>query len=343
MVLMYLARAAKRTRNDWDDSLLNAVGPPLRAAMWIIGITIAAGIAARRITADGGEPSPAFALIEPTREVGILVCLGWMLQRLIRKTIKNLQVIHAATGGQKGIDEQTGEAIRKLLQAAVSITLVLVILQTLGFSISGVMAFGGVGGIAIGFAAKDLLANFFGGLFIYLDKPFAAGDWIRSPDQDIEGTVESIGWRRTVIRRFNKRPLYVPNATFNNISVENPSRMTNRRIFETVGIRYDDAAQVSNIVDEVKYMLRQHEEIDQKQTMIVNFDKFGASSLDFFVYTFTKTTDWVRFHEIKQDVLLKIYAIVERNGGEMAFPTQTLHIASDDNSQQVSDVGRSDS
>ena len=91
------------------------------------------------------------------------------------------------------------------------------------------------------FAAKDLLANFFGGLTIYLDRPFAVGDWIRSPDREIEGTVERIGWRLTLIRTFDKRPLYIPNAVFTTIAVENPSRMHNRRIYETIGIRYDDA------------------------------------------------------------------------------------------------------
>ena len=171
------------------------------------------------------------------------------------------------------------------------------------------------------------MANFFGALMIYLDKPFSVGDWVRSPDQEIEGTIEDIGWRRTVIRTFDKRPLYVPNSVFNTISVENPSRMANRRIYETLGIRYDDISVMSTIVDSVKSMLTEHEAIDNSQTMIVNFDAFGPSSIDFFIYTFTKTTDWILFHEIKQDVLLKIAEIIEQAGAEIAFPTQTLHLA----------------
>lgn len=208
------------------------------------------------------------------------------------------------------------------------ITTALVIMQTLGYSVSGVLAFGGIGGLAVGFAAKDLLANFFGGLMIYLDRPFKVGDWIRSPDKQIEGTVEDIGWRQTRIRTFDKRPLYVPNATFANISVENPSRMTNRRIYEYVGVRYDDSAQLTGIIAEVKSMLLAHPEIDTKQTLIVNFDRFGPSSLDFFIYTFTKTTNWIRFHEIKQDVMVNVMNIIEKNGASIAFPTTTVHLAS---------------
>jgi len=202
----------------------------------------------------------------------------------------------------------------------------LVAMQVLGFSISGLLAFGGISGIAIGFAAKDLLANFFGGFMIYLDRPFVVGDWVRSPDLKLEGTVEKIGWRQTTIRTFDKRPLYVPNATFARLSVENPSRMSHRRIYETIGIRYEDIDKMEKILTETKTMLEQHPDIDNTQTIMVNFNKFAPSSLDFFVYTFTKTTDWVEYHKIKQDILLRISHIIRANDAEIAFPTSTVHI-----------------
>jgi MscS family membrane protein len=210
----------------------------------------------------------------------------------------------------------------------VIITALLIAMQLLGYSVSGLLAFGGIGGIAVGFAAKDLLANFFGGLMIYLDRPFSVGDWIRSPDKEIEGTVEDVGWRLTRIRTFDKRPLYIPNSVFASISVENPSRMTNRRIYETVGIRYCDMDSMNNIVQQVTQMLKDHDAIDNNQTMIVNFNKFSDSSLDFFIYTFTKTTDWIEFHSVKQDVLLQIAEIIKKNGSEIAFPTSSIHLES---------------
>ena len=190
------------------------------------------------------------------------------------------------------------------------------------------LAFGGMGGLIVGMAAKDLLANFFGSIMIYLDRPFNIGDWIRSPDRSIEGTVEKIGFRLTIIRTFDKRPLYVPNSVFTNISVENPSRMKNRRIKETIGVRYKDAKKLPLILDEVRTMLEQHNDIDNDQTLIVNFDTFGASSLEFFIYTFTKTTNWVEFHHIKQDVMLQILNIIHAHDADCAFPTRTLHVES---------------
>jgi MscS family membrane protein len=182
----------------------------------------------------------------------------------------------------------------------------------------------------VGLAAKDLLANFFGGLTIYLDRPFSVGEWIRSPDKSIEGTVEYISWRHTRVRAFNKNPIYVPNAVFTTIVVENPSRMSNRRIKETIGLRYADLSKVAAIVADIHAMLRTHPEIDTKQTLIVNFLQFGESSLDLMIYTFTKTVVWTEYHVVKQDVLLKIADIIEQHGAEIAFPTRTLLVTSED-------------
>ncbi|EVT81486.1 mechanosensitive ion channel family protein [Vibrio parahaemolyticus V-223/04] len=227
---------------------------------------------------------------------------------------------------QKNRDETTVQAIAKVGRLFIITIGVLTIMQAFGLSLSGLLTFGGVGGLIVGLAAKDLLSNFFGGLMIYFDRPFKVGDWIRSPDRQIEGTVERIGWRMTSIRTFDKRPLYVPNSVFSNIVVENPSRMLNRRIYEVVGLRYDDADKVPEIITAVREMLKNHKDIDTRQTLIVNFDTFGPSSLNFFIYTFTKTVNWVRYHEVKQDVLLKVVGIIKEHNADIAFPTQTLKL-----------------
>ncbi len=317
-VLDRLAKRLKKTRNPWDDALLYSARKPLSVLIWVLGISFAAEIVNHQTDFGLG------AVIDPARSVLSIVVIAWFVVRLIRQT--ELNIIAERKAKDEGIDVTTLDAVAKLLRLSVIITAVLVTLQTLGFSISGVLAFGGVGGIAMGFAARDLLANFFGGLMIYLDRPFSVGDWIRSPDRNIEGVVEKIGWRLTMIRTFDKRPLYVPNATFASIAVENPSRMTNRRIKETIGIRYDDADKMQGIVTDVEAMLRAHPDIDSSLTLMVNFNAFAASSLDFFIYTFTKTTDWQTYHGVKQDVLIRIYTIICNHGAEVAFPTSTIHV-----------------
>ena len=313
-----IERTLVKTSTVWDQSLFSALRLPVRAMVWVAGIAFAVQIIQRETGAA------IFDAIEPIRDVAVVAIIMWFLVRFIRTVETN--VIREKESKGKSYDRATIDAIAKLLRLSVIITGVLVAMQTLGYSISGVLAFGGIGGIAVGFAAKDLLANFFGGLMIYLDRPFAVGDWIRSPDREIEGTVERIGWRITVLRTFDQRPLYVPNSVFTNISVQNPSRMSNREIYEVIGIRYDDAHRMEAIVGDVKAMLAGHPEIDHDKICMVAFNTFAASSLDFFVYCYTLTTRWAFFHDVKQDVLLKILAIVRSHGAEVAFPTSTVHV-----------------
>jgi len=317
-LLRKAGKIASLTSSNWDDGLIQAAKSPLPIAIWVIGISFAANIISKHTEAV------IFDSVPEIRNVGVVVCLAWFLIRLVGNVSRNIVAIQEKKGEE--VDHTTIDALSKLARLTIIITTSLAVMQTLGFSVSGILAAGGIGGIAIGFAAKDLLANFFGGLTIYLDRPFSVGDWIRSPDKELEGTVEYISWRHTRIRGFNKNPIYVPNALFTTIVVENPSRMTNRRIKETIGIRYADIKAMEAIVADVKTMLQNHPEIDTNQTLIVNFNTFGPSSLDFFIYTFTKTREWIRFHEIKQDVLLKIAEIIDGHGAEIAFPTHTVHI-----------------
>jgi MscS family membrane protein len=312
-----LAGRLEQTHNIYDDALFDAARGPVGVGIWVLGVSWAAEVAG----AVGG--AEIFDYVDEVREVAIIWLLVWFALRFIR-----FMELHLADSSyrEEPVDETTAAAVGKLLRAAAIITGVLMAMQEFGFSIAGVLAFGGVGGIAVGFAARDLLANFFGALMIFLDRPFSVGDWVRSPDREIEGTVEDIGWRLTRIRTFDQRPLYVPNSIFTNLAVENPSRMRNRRIYETIGVRYEDVGVLRQIVADVESMLREHPDIDHGRTLMVNFVEFGPSSLDFFVYTFTKTTVWAEFHAIKQNVLFRIADIIEEHGAEIAFPTQTLHV-----------------
>ncbi|WP_347329603.1 mechanosensitive ion channel family protein [Marinimicrobium locisalis] len=316
-ILKRLEKKADKNNAMWLMMLFEAGRPPIKVLIWLIGISWASYLTHQ------GTDIELMGVVKVVRQVGTVLLLVWFLVRFIRLGEKAF--LHPRKGDPG--DPTTVGAVSKLLRATVVVTAVLVIMQSLGYSISGVLAFGGVGGIAMGFAAKDMLANFFGGLTIYMDRPFAVGDWVRSPDQNIEGVVENIGWRQTRIRTFDRRPLYVPNATFTQISVENPSRMENRRIFETVGVRYDDVTRLKSIVDEVRQMLIDDDRMEtENQTLIVNFTTFGASSLDFFIYTFTKTVNWVEFHQIKEEVMLRVSDIIGKHGAEIAFPTSTLHV-----------------
>ncbi len=227
---------------------------------------------------------------------------------------------------QKGSDPTSARIVARVFKTTVFVIIVLLFGEHFGMSLSGLMAFGGIGGIAIGMAGKDILSNFFSGLMLYFDRPFNIGDWVSSPDRNIEGTVVEIGWRITKIITFDHRPLYIPNSVFSSISVENPGRMTNRRIKTEIGLRYEDADKIGAIVDEIRTMLKQDENIDTGQTLLVYFDAFADSSLNIMVYCFTKTTVWAEWLAAQQAVYLKIIDIVKRHNADFAFPSQTLYV-----------------
>ena len=264
-VLDKVAKQLTRTQNPYDDALLEAARKPFGWGIWLLGISWAFEYMLLRAQEHNAREGLAFdgsllAIVEPFRTVAAIVLLSWFASRFIRFVEQN---VSNTSYRENPIDATTANAVAKLLRAAVLITAGLLILQNLGVSIGGVLAFGGIGGIAIGFAARDLLANFFGALMIFLDRPFSVGDWIRSPDRDIEGTVEEIGWRLTRIRTFDQRPLYVPNAVFASLAVENPERMLNRRIYETVGVRYDDTKVLPDILEGIRAYLIGNDSIDK--------------------------------------------------------------------------------
>ncbi|HEQ1860053.1 TPA: mechanosensitive ion channel family protein [Providencia alcalifaciens] len=237
-----------------------------------------------------------------------------LVNRLEKKQIK------------KGSDPTSARIIARVFKTAVIVIIMLLFGEHFGMSLSGLMAFGGIGGIAIGMAGKDILSNFFSGIMLYFDRPFNIGDWVSSPDRNIEGTVVEIGWRITKIVTFDHRPLYIPNSLFSSISVENPGRMTNRRIKTEIGLRYEDSDKVSAIVDDIRTMLKQDENIDTGQTLLVYFDAFADSSLNIMVYCFTKTTVWAEWLDAQQAVYLKIIEIVKRHNADFAYPSQTLYV-----------------
>ncbi len=263
--------------------------------------------------------------LSSTRLIFTLVVIFWFAMRFIRY-LEDGMTHQARQKVGKVSDETSVHAIAQLTRVVIIAFVLLMLLQTIGIKISALLAFGGVGVAVIGFAAKDTLGNFFGGMMIYWDRPFSVGDWIRSPDRQIEGTVENIGWRLTRIRTFDKRSLYVPNGILSNVAVENPSRMTNRRLKIIVGVRYSDASKIMDLAKAIEEMLRNDPEIDVTQTLFVNLFEFAPSSLNMMVYTFTKTTEWVKFQAIQQKIMLKIINIITTYGAECAFPTQTIHV-----------------
>ena len=327
-----LLRAEKRlaqTNLIWGRSTVEAIRKPAAVLIWVAGVSFAIEIARIEFQTAIFEAIPAL------RSTAAIAAITWFGFKFVG--IYEHSYVAKQTESDSTFDRTTVFITSKILRVVVIILGILVAMQTLGLSIAGILAFGGVGGIAIGFAARELIANYFGGLMLFMDRPFKVGETITSSDRDIEGTVQEIGWRQTIIVKFDTRTLYVPNSVFATIVVRNMTRQKNRRIFEYVGIRYDDADQLVAIVSDTKDMLSNHPEIDQESSIMVNFDRFAASSLDIMIYCFTKTIVWAEYHEVKQYVLIKTMEIIESHGAEIAFPTSTVYLMNEPDVEKIAE------
>ncbi len=332
LVRFFRPRLAK-TSHVWDDSFIDSIYMPVMLYIWLNVVVLFIQV----LIAQFVELKPFEHYFSTAKVLLILVVFFWFLFRYTSKVEEKLLLKQELN--RRFLKDKTNiHAVALVVRIVLGVFLVLTVFESLGGRVTSFLAVGGFGTLAISFAAKDSIANLFGGMMIYWDRPFSVGDWIRSPDRDIEGTVEQIGWRLTRIRTFDKRPLYVPNGVFSTISVENAQKMWNRRIKTTIGLRYCDADKIEVILKDVEAMLRAHEDIDANQMLMVNFFEFGASSLNFFIYTFTKTVEWAKFEAVRQDVFLKTIAIIAQHGAECAFPTTTISLPDELKVRQFKEV-----
>ncbi len=308
---------AGRTRGEYDDRVLQALRKPAEFLVVIGGLFI--GLQLLQLPA---KPIDLKAFGSAFLKVLVTFDIAWVLFNLV--AVLDILLGRWADETETDLDDHLAPFIRKSLRVFIVVMAILMVVQNLGYSISGLIASLGIGGLAVALAAKDTLANIFGSIMILLDRPFGLGDWIKTGD--LEGTVEEVGFRSTRIRTFAKTLITVPNSVIANQSINNFSRMPKRRIKLTIGLTYATTpAQMRAAVEAIRNLLRSHPAINQ-EFWLVNFTDFGASSLDIMVYCFTTTTVWGEYLDARQDLGLQIMDILEGMELEIAFPSRTVYL-----------------
>lgn len=312
-------KVTSRSRTDIDDLLVEALSKPVGWSAVVVGFYLALNaLRPPAIIVAGGQKLLA---------LGVSLLLTWLMIRLVNVVTK---ILHRwASRTDSVLDDQLVPLVAKAAKVTVGLLAMLLVLQNLGYSISGLIAGLGVGGLAVALAAQKTLADVFGSVMLLVDRPFTVGDWIRSPDGQVEGVVEEIGFRSTKIRTFEKTLVYVPNSRLADFIIDNIDRRPIRRVWITVGVTYDTTRnRMQAAVEEIRTMLSNHEGVDQG-FYIVRFTDFGSSSLDIMVYYFANTTVWDDYLAVREDVNLKIMGILENLELEIAFPTRTLHLSTE--------------
>lgn len=232
----------------------------------------------------------------------------------------------AAAGTESTLDDQLVPLVTRTIKIFVLTLGTLAAIQNLGVNVLSLLAGLGLGGLAFALAARDTVANFFGSLMIFFDRPFQIGDWIKVGTT--EGSVEEIGFRSTRIRTFYDSLVSVPNSEIATATIDNMGRRQYRRVKTTLSLVYSTSPEkIAEFVDGIKAILRAHPAVYKEKYHVV-FHDYGASGLDILVYFFLSTPDWGAELLERQTVLLKVMQLAKQQSVEFAFPTRTLHIES---------------
>ena len=313
-ILNRLSRIVSKTSNQIDDAVIEVLDGPLKFLPVVLGFFIASSYL------DVSDNNQDF--LDLLNRSLITIFIFWLLHQLIIPfsfVIKNFE---------SKISKPLVDWTLKGLKILVIVLGAVAILELWGIRVGPVIAGLGLFGVAVALGAQDLFKNLISGIMILMEKRFTVGDVILVSGE-VEGVVEQIGFRSTLVRRFDSTPVMVPNYKFAEQSVTNYTRRHHRRIRWLIGLEYRTSIdQLKNIRDEINNLIEKDNNFakNQNASFYVRIDSFSDSSIDMLVQTFTVTNDWAEFLKIKENLAVKIIEIVENNEAGFAFPSQSLYV-----------------
>ena len=312
VIIRRLEKIAKKTSNKLDDAFVKAMEGPARFFPIVIGFFIASNYL------EFGLESQQW--IDNLNRTLVTVLIFWLLHQFIEP------VSYLLTGLDKVLTRELIGWITKLLKILIIILGAAAVLELWGIKIGPIIAGLGLFGIAVALGAQDLFKNLISGILVLVEKRFKVGDWI-IVENIIEGIVERIGFRSTVVRKFDKSLAIIPNFQFAENAVINVSEKTNWGISWIITLQYSTTIdQLKKIRDEIEKYITTHKDFKVNIGYAVRVDKFSDSSIDMFVRCFTVTDDWGEWLGVKERLALEIKQIVEKNNASFAFPSQSIYV-----------------
>jgi MscS family membrane protein len=314
IVISRVKALTEKTETEIDDQIFKALEEPFQFIPIVLGLFLAT---------EYLQLSGSFEIIAERFNRSLIVfCIFWGVIRCVRPMSFLLRKL------EKIFTSEMVDWLLKAISGAFVFIGVATILEIWGIKVGPIIAGFGLFGVAVALGAQDLFKNLISGILIIAEKRFMKGDWIRV-NGEVEGTVENIGFRSTLVCRFDKAPVFVPNATLSDQSVINFSAMTHRRIYWKIGVEYSTTVdQLRSIRDAIEHYILNTQAFAKPPEVLtfVRFDTFNESSIDIMVYCFTKTTKWGEWLEVKEALAYRIKEIIEGAGTGFAFPSQSVYI-----------------
>lgn len=321
LITKFLLAHAQKSTTKLDEKVVRALSGPIRLIPVIIGVYIAVLIVG--LDQPDGE-GPGINIVRTL----IIIAIFWALHNVVTPISYLLSPLQRALG------PVLVDWLAKTLRILFMIVGAGAVLQLWGIPVAPIVAGLGLFGVAVGLGAQDLFKNLISGLLVLTEKRFLPGEWIHV-DGVVEGIVEQINFRSTLVRRFDRSPVYVPNSFLSDRAVTNFSRMTHRRILWTIGVEYKTTTeQLRYICDKTLEWLDNHPGFAQppEVPLAMRVDSFGASSIDMLLVCFTNTTAWGEWLELKEELAFAMKEIVEGAGTAFAFPSTSVYM---DNGAEV--------
>ena len=312
VIIKRLEGIAKKTSNKLDDTFVYAMEGPARFLPIVIGFFIAS------YYISFSEDSRA--IIDTINRTLITIFIFWVIHQVIEP------VSYILSGLNKILTRELIGWIIKSIKILIFILGLAAVLELWGIKIGPIIAGLGLFGVAVALGAQDLFKNLISGILVLVEKRFKINDWILV-EGIIEGIVEKIGFRSTVIRKFDKSIAIIPNFQFAENAVVNISQTTNWIISWTINLQYDSTIdQLKTIRNEIEDYIKKHEDYKPELGYAVRVDSFAESSIDMYIRCFTKTDDWDEWLAVKERLAIQIKQIVEKNGASFAFPSQSIYV-----------------
>ena len=312
IIISRLKKIAKKTTNKLDDTFVQAMEGPARFFPIVIGFFIAS------YYLEFSPESQSF--IDNLNKSLITILIFWLIHQFIQP------VSYLLGGLEKLLTKELIGWIVKAFKILIVILGAAAVLELWGIKIGPIIAGLGLFGVAVALGAQDLFKNLISGILVLVEKRFKVGDWIIVEDI-IEGIVERIGFRSTVVRKFDKSIAIIPNFQFAENAVINISETTNWIISWVITLQYNTTvAQLKKIRDEIEKYITTHEDFKTSLGHAVRVDKFSDSSIDMYIRCFTVTDDWDEWLVVKERLAIEIKQIVEKNNASFAFPSQSIYV-----------------
>jgi len=312
VIINRLKKIAKRTTNKLDDTFVEAMEGPARFFPIVIGFFIASYYL---------EFSPeSRSFIDNLNKSLITILIFWLIHQFIQP------VTYLLGGLEKLLTKELIGWIVKALKILIFILGAAAVLELWGIKIGPIIAGLGLFGVAVALGAQDLFKNLISGILVLVEKRFKVGDWI-IVEEIIEGIVERIGFRSTVVRKFDKSIAIIPNFQFAENAVINISETTNWIISWVITLQYNTTVeQLKKIREEIEKYVTTHKDYKTSLGHAVRVDKFSDSSIDMYIRCFTVTDDWDEWLAVKERLAIEIKQIVEKNNASFAFPSQSIYV-----------------